>query len=117
MVAPKTSIVAPGQAQSVQGATVGFCDATTSVSDERVDLSTWAGRYVKIYCESADHYFCFSASDTETIETGAQVVGTLAVADRVDQGGQGVHVVVPVNAPILVYRTVSGAGVLRVLPS
>lgn len=116
MTAPSHDAVTESEARTVKGATVGFCDATTSTTTEYVDLSEWAGRYVKIYCETSDHYFCFGAATGFTMDVDAAAVGTLYVPDRVDAGGAGTHVVIPRNKPWLGYRTVSGAGVIRVLP-
>lgn len=117
MATPNTDTVADAHARSVTGPTVGFCDATTTTTDESVDLSAWAGRYVEIYCEGDDHYVCFSASSAETIETGAQAVGTAAVPIRIYVGQAGVHRLVPRKATFLIYRAVAGTGVIRVVPA
>lgn len=112
-----TEIVSDGAAQSVQGPTVGFCDITVSTSEEGVDLTAWAGRYVTIYVETDDAYIAFTTAAANVIVLTAQAAGTVGVPLRVYLG-QPVHLVVPKSAPFLRYRSVaSAASAIRVVPS
>ncbi len=114
----KWTPVSGARAHSVQGATEGFCDATTSNTPEYVNLTAYKQGYVKIYCENDDHYIAFGTATGFVMQTGAQAVGTAGVVDRVPAGAQGYHVVVPKEATWLGYRTVaaSATGTIRVIP-
>lgn len=85
-------------------------DAGTPVA---VDLSDWAGYYVKIYCLAQDCYFNFAASDEtpalnyDTVTTGAEA----DVADALEAGPRGVQTVVDPNEPFLILEPASGTGV------
>lgn len=109
-------VVPDGASRSIVGPTVGWCDATTSTSDENVSMSAWAGHYITIEAITADHYIAFSDDPAETIETGAASVNTLAVP-RTIPAGQSIDVVVPKGSYYLIYRTVSGTGILRAVRS
>ena len=120
MTAPSRATADPQNALSVAGPTVGFCDASTSTTTEYVDLSDYVDRYVTITCETANHYVCFVANDSATLDTDAASLGTENVVFpviAVDNGGQGVPFVVPKAKPFLAYRTISSTGLLRVHPS
>lgn len=113
----KFPTVPAGAAHSIVGPTQGWCDASTSTSDETIDLSVWAGHYITLEAETADCYVAFTNDATDTIVTGvAATVGT-AMVPRTVSVGVAVDVVVPKGASIMVYRTVSGTGVLRAVRS
>lgn len=118
MAAFPVDAVDDGSARSVQGPTVGFCDATVTSTEERVDLTLYGGRYVTIYFEGDDGYIAFAATNVATIVVTAQAMGTVGVPLRVYQGVPA-HVVVPKAAPFLCFRSVGAGGtvVIRVLPS
>lgn len=114
--------VADGAARSIAGPTEGWADVTTSTTDEYVNLELYAGRYVTIEATSADHFVLFiNESDFEkatptTITTGA--VATVGdPCPRTVVAGTSIDVVVPSGRTVLVYRTVSGTGKLRVTRS
>lgn len=117
MTAPNKANVSISAAASVVGPTVGFCDATTSTTDEDVDLTEWAGRYVDIYCETEDHYVYFADATGGAAVLTAQSVGTVAIPARINKAGEGKGFVVPKEAPFLTYRAVTGTGIIRVIPS
>lgn len=110
------STVPDGASRSIAGPSVGFADVATSTTDESADLSDWAGTYVTIEAFTGDHFFAFSDVTGDTIHTTAAVVGT-AMVPRTVKEGTSVDVVVPRGRPFLTYRTVTGAGVLRVTRS
>lgn len=118
MADPKAGVVTNAEALSVPGATVGFCDADVSTTEETVDLSAYGSRYVKIYSLDADILFSFMETSTGSLDTGAAAVGTAGVPDAIATGAAGVMRVVPKKAPHLRYRTVTGSGAtLRVIPA
>lgn len=120
MAAYPVDTVDDGSARSVQGPTVGYCDATVTTAEEGVDLSLYGGRYVTIYFEDASGnvasgYVCFHTAASNAIVLTAQAMGTAGVPMRVDRPE---HFVVPKAAPFLRYRGVSAAATLiRVVPS
>lgn len=109
--------VPDGAARSVAGPTEGFADVTTSTTAESFDLSAWAGRYVKIYCETQAHYFAFVATAATALNESAATSATAAVVDRLEAGGDGVQVVVPGSHPFLKYKAITGTGTIRVIRS
>lgn len=117
-----------GEARTVHGPRFGFCDATTSTTQEYIDLSAYKGKYIKIVVATVDHWVCFgtSASFTMDIDAAAMVAaapgnghGYVTFADSVAERVKaddlnGIEVVVPPDAPFLSYRTVSATGEIRV---
>jgi len=119
MPSPKRAVTTQVAAASIQGATVGLqVRGSVGVAEATLDLSAYPNRYIHIYCEDVDVYYCFM-EDTATVMTFAtSVVPVVGVPRRIDQGGTGKHEVVPDGARFLRYRAVSGAnGSLVVTPS
>ena len=117
MAAPKYGKVTEVDAASITGPFVGACATAVTTTTEGLDLSVWKGRYITMYCENADMYYCFAATATGTIVTAQSAVGTALVPARIYQGAE-IHRVVPEKAPFLRFRTVTGTtGILRVHPS
>lgn len=113
----KVTTVSQAAADSVQGSQGGFCDATTSTSEEGLDLSAFAGRYVKIYCETVDHYYTFAPSGvTGVLDETAKSTYTDYVVDRLEFGARGTHEIVPREKPVLRFKAVSGTGKIRIIP-
>ncbi len=119
MTGLKQSIVSLEAADSVAGATAGFQDiAGVSTTEKSLDLSALKGRYVKIYSEGVDVYIAFTDVATNVILAASVSTMNDMVPDRIDQGGGGVHVVIPMRSPILKYKAVTGTGGnLRVIAS
>lgn len=113
----KFPTVPAGAAQSVAGPTQGWADASTSTTEEYIDLSAWRGHYVTIEAETVDHYIAFTTAASGTIVTGAAATVGTALVPRTVVAGQSIDVVVPKGAPFLVYRTVSATGLLRAVRS
>jgi hypothetical protein len=113
------SIVSDAAAYSVAGAATGYQDiGGVSTTEKSLDLTDLAGRYVKVYCETVDVYVTFTDVASNIILTTTSTVHADRVPDRIDQGGQGAHMVVPRHAVILKYKAVSGSGGnLRVIPT
>lgn len=117
MAAPNRGTVSEAAARSIVGPTVGWSDASTSTTDEEIDLSAWAGRYVRIEVYTADHYICFTDTSGSAITTGvAATVGTVMVPWTI-AAGDSIQCVVPTSATILVYRTTAATGGIRVSPA
>ena len=118
---PSAATVIESAAHSVQAPQCGFSVATTGVSASK-DLSRWIDRYIRISCETAAHYVVFAATDvtvsTYMVVTSATGVNTLGVPDEIDIGGAGaVYYVVPKGKPLVIFRTKSGAGRIRIRPA
>lgn len=123
------SSVSDAEARSVHGPRKGFCDTSTSTTQEYLDLRAYAGKYIKIVVATVDHWVCFGVNQTFTmdIDALAMVAGDSTVngdpyprfaescAERVKADDlNGIEVVVPPDAPYLSYRTVSATGEIRV---
>jgi len=107
----KQSIVSEIAAGSVAPPTVGIqVRGTVGVAEAELDLASYKGRYVHLYCEDVDLYFAFFAESGGALSFASTAVSTDGVPGRVDQGGAGIHFVVPTGATFMVYRAVSGAG-------
>lgn len=114
----RVGTVSPASAATRYGPTVGYADASTSTSQESVDLSAYEGTYVLIWGESADHYCAFAENSSVSMDVDAAALGTAAVPFPVASGAAGaVEFVVPRKRTVLLYRTISGSGTLRVLPT
>lgn len=119
MPSPKRAITSEVAAASIQGATVGIqVKGTVGVGEATLDLSDYPNRYIHLYCEDVDVYYCFMEDDTTVMTFATSLLPVVGVARRVDQGGAGKHEVVPDGARFLRYRAVSGAnGSFIVTPS
>lgn len=95
----------------------GGAQAALTTAESYVDLSALAGCDVMIFCEEQDIYFSGAPVGTVSgtlVTTGTQTASlTALVADRV---GVGVKVVrrVDRNYPVLVVKTVTSTGTLKV---
>lgn len=122
------STASDGEARTVHGPRFGFCDTSTSTTAEYLDLSAYKGKYIKIVVSTVDHWVCFGVNATFTMDTDAAAMVAASVnnghpfvtfadsvAERVKADDlNGIEVVVPVEAPFLAYKTVSGTGEIRV---
>ena len=110
-----TAAISAARARALNGPTEGFCDATTTVAVEYVDLSRYIGKQILIGVETNSHYIAFVASNAVAMTVGAAAVGTVGVPHTVNPAGATPpHIfVVPKEKHWLAYRTVSGAGLLR----
>lgn len=99
-----------GAAESVQGPRGLLVLALTTTEDD-VDLSAWAGRYVRVRIEGCDAYYSMHAATgaviDETDTTGALTVDYLA------DGGQDDFIVDP-DYPWLAVKAKAGSGYARV---
>jgi len=110
-MALKQSIVSDIAAGSVAPPTVGMqIRGTVDTTEAELDVASYKGRYVHLYCEDVDLYFAFFVASGGALSFTSTTVSTGGVPGRVDQGGAGVHFVVPTGATYMVYRSVSGAG-------
>lgn len=108
--------VSQGEAQTAMGPVAGICIITGANTTEiEVDVSALAGKYMNIYCEGDDAYYCFfdtaSAAATRLVLT-AQSTVTFGVPGRLAQGGAGIDRVVPkFQTQVTVVRVRSVTGV------
>lgn len=104
---------------AVKGINEGYRnDSVGTSSTVKVDLSAWAGRYVKIYSDQ-DLYFCFFKNGTEgdLVVSGSVAVGTKGVADSVGAGYPGVQRMVSVEEPWVYLRAISAAAKVVIKPT
>ena len=116
MTAPAYASTPLVDSASIPGATVGA--AVALGAEDTIDLTAYANRWVKLYSLDDGALFSFQAlGDTTPLETGAAVVGTPAIPDAFDAGADGVHRIVPKNAPQLRHLAQGGGGILRIIPT
>lgn len=105
--------VSRGVADSVAAAQEDQGFQQTAVTAEgSVDLSAWAGLYIRVQVIGDDYDVCFVEAAATTISTGNIAVGAAgAVAERIakaDTTGDKTQMVVPGKKTILKYKPVNG---------
>lgn len=85
----------------------GFCDITCTTAEEEVDLSTLAGRWVRLQCEIQDLYIMFTATGGTMDVNAAALGGIVPIVLRV---GDTMDFLVQSNRAFLQYRTITGTG-------
>ena len=107
-------------ARSVAAPTEGFIRGTATTVSTAVDMSLWAGRYIKLVAIGTDIDYAWQSSATgRALITVSCAVGTASgVADRLFSSTKE-HMVVPHNNYFLRYKAVSTSGTrqLRVFRS
>jgi len=104
------------EARSVTGPSEGMADVNTSTTVEYLNLTAYAGRYVRISVRGDAHYLSFGDSGSFTMNVGGATTSTAYVAFEMADG-TAEHFAVPRDNPYLGFRAISGAGVVRVHPT
>lgn len=97
----------------------GAQEDSLTTTEVAVDLTAFARREVKIWCDDQDVLFCFKASSeaSTTLVTSGDSAASLSalVADKAARGVPVFRVVSP-KYPILVVKTAASTGTLLVKP-
>ena len=116
MTKPAYAKTTLNEAATIPGATVGA--AVALGAEDTIDLTLYAGRWVKLYSLDDGALFCFQElGDTAPLETGAVAIETAGVPDAFDAGADGVHRIIPRKTPQLRHLAQGGGGILRIVPS
>lgn len=99
-----------GAAESVQGPRAGKVLALSTSAGE-INLSTWAGRYVRVRIEGCAAYYLMAAATGATIDATATSGAT--TCDYLPDGGSDDFLVNP-DFPFLRTKAKSGTGYARV---
>lgn len=111
----KAPVVGDGAARSVAAPGPGFADVTTTTTDEVVDLTQYAGVYVRIQVTGDDHYVSFQEATGGTNSTAANALDASGFFQDDDipeiiPANEYRDYVVPRKRPFLTYRSVSTTG-------
>ena len=111
----KAPVVGDGAARSVAAPGPGFADVTTTQTDEDVDLSAYAGMYVRVQVYGDDHYVSFQEATGGSNSTAANALDSsgLFQDDDIPEIIEANHYrdyVVPRKRPFLTYRSISTTG-------
>jgi hypothetical protein len=103
-------------ARSVQGPQGGLAQATSTTA-VTFNLTAWAGQWVRLTVEGANHYFLCAAATGDSI-TAADTAASAAapdvnIPDYLPDGGSD-QFLVDLAYPFLVVETKSGTGIARV---
>lgn len=103
----------------VRGTTKGYRhDAVTTATTIKVDLSAWAGRYVKIRSDQ-DLYFNFNPDNTGDLDltVGVKAVDSDDIPDAVAAGLAGVQRHVSPAEPWIFLRAISAQANVTIKPT
>ena len=112
-------VASEGAANSVQGPQGGLCQATSGTAVS-FDLTSWAGRYVKLTCETTDCFYLCAATTGATIDetaTASSAASADATIPQLLAAGQSTDFLVDLAYPFLRVKTGGTAGKARVTRS
>jgi len=113
MARPSNQIPDPSASAARQMPTLGLADVSTSTTQESLDLSQLAGRYVEIFVD-VDTYVAGDTDGTGSITLLAATTPTNLVPAIAYAGVPNAYVV-PEDKPFLLYQTLAGSGFIRVV--
>lgn len=101
------------------GQSQGYVNTAVGTSPVYVDLTPYAGCYVKVQFLGEDGELAWGAADAFSVQTGdtGGTIDTPGVPERVTDSEQGVHRLVPPRTPWAAIFTVSGTTTVRIFPT